>query len=180
MRTTTRTALAAATLIGLATPATSATALTFTGETSEPQTTRERGIVVECAGTWRGEEVHTVVYENDQYTNHIEVIIGDAEDGGVWKSRDTTEDLWSARRVEATLRLDGKRATIAGTARKVGDRIAVHEEHDDAGQHITVDGFHKLLRNDLELTYRRTTVPLECDTAFFYDLQVTKTDTTGD
>lgn len=174
MRTTTRTALAAATLIGLASPTTAAHAGDGTSETQ-----RERGIVLECSGTWRGQEVHTVVYENDQHTNHVSVVLGDPDDGGAWKSQDTEADLWAGRKVSASVWLDGRKATITGAARKVGRKIAVHEEHDDAGQHITVDGFHRRLKNDLDLTYRGTTVPLTCGTGFFYDLQVTKTDTTG-
>jgi len=53
-------------------------------------------------------------------------------------------------------------------------RTPVHEEYDDAGQHITVDGYHRKLAKDLTLTWRHRTVQLSCDNAFFYDLQVTK------
>ncbi|WP_180933300.1 hypothetical protein [Nocardioides ungokensis] len=53
-------------------------------------------------------------------------------------------------------------------------RTPVHEEYDDAGEHITVDGYHRKLAKDLTLTWRHRTVQLSCDNAFFYDLQVTR------
>jgi hypothetical protein len=56
----------------------------------------------------------------------------------------------------------------------------VHEEYDDAGQHIVADGFHRRLAHDLVLRYDGITVPLDCAPAFYYSLNVTKTDTTGD
>ena len=46
--------------------------------------------------------------------------------------------------------------------------------HDDAGYLITVDGTHRRLANDLVLRYDGAVVPLTCDEAFAYDLQVTK------
>ena len=90
-----------------------------------------------------------------------------------------TKHIIDAGQVHGTLRVGGKRAVVDGTAHRVGKKIAVHEETDDAGQHITVDGFHRRLANDVTLTWRKRTVPLECGNAFHYDLQVTKTDTGG-
>jgi predicted deacylase len=95
-------------------------------------------------------------------------------------SRDVSGDFIEAGQVHATLLVGKRRALVAGPASRVGKRIPVHEEHDDAGQHITVDGFHRRLTDDLTLTWRSRTVPLDCANAFHYDLQVTKEDTTGD
>ena len=80
-------------------------------------------------------------------------------------------------KVATGLKLDGKRVRLTGTAERFGKKIAVHEEHDDAGYHIVVDGFHKRLDTDLAMTWRKKTVPLTCDSAFFYDLVVQKTPT---
>ena len=88
-----------------------------------------------------------------------------------------TRAFKDGRDVRAVMRLEGKRAVVEGTARAVGKKTLVHEEHDDAGQHITIDGTHRRLANDLTLTWKRTTVPLDCDNAFVYDLQVTKEST---
>ena len=79
--------------------------------------------------------------------------------------------------MRGVMKLNGKRAVIEGTAKVVGKKIAVHEEHDDAGQHIAVDGTHRRLANDLQLTWKGTTVPLDCAESFVYDLQVTKEST---
>lgn len=153
-------------LIGLGAPATA----------GEPTTTRERGLVIECTGTIKDRPVYTSLYENDTVRNTIQILIGD-DDHQVGGSRDTDEVFRTGRKVRGTLKVGDRRAVVAGTARKVGDRIAVHEEHDDAGQHITVDGFHRRLKTDLTLTWKGATAPLTCDNAFLYDLQVTKEST---
>lgn len=138
----------------------------------EPTTTNEKGILLECSGTWRGKDVYTSLYENSPYGNTIQIVIdgGDVAGG----SRDTTQAFKVGRDVRGVLKLKGKKAIVEGTARAVGSKTPVHEEHDDAGQHITIDGTHRRLANDLTLTWKGTTVPLDCDNAFVYDLQVTK------
>ncbi|CAI9414248.1 hypothetical protein [Nocardioides sp. T2.26MG-1] len=140
---------------------------------AEPTTTRERGLVIECTGTIKGRPVYTSLYENDTVRNTIQILIGD--DGHqVGGSRDTDRDFRDGRQVRGTLKVAGRRALVEGTARKVGERVPVHEEHDDAGQHITIDGFHRRLATDLRLTWKGASAPLTCDNAFVYDLQVTK------
>ncbi len=153
-------------LIGLGSPATA----------SEPTTTRERGIVIECTGTIKGRDVYTSLYENDTVRNTIQILIGD-DDRQVGGSRDTDREFRDGRQVRGVLKVAGSRAVVEGTARKVGGRLAVHEEHDDAGQHITVDGFHKRLATDLTLAWKGASAPLECSNAFVYDLRVTKEST---
>jgi hypothetical protein len=141
----------------------------------EPTTTNEKGIVLECSGTWRGKDVYASVYENNTYGNTVQIVIADGDvAGGV---RETTRAFKDGRDVRAVMQLKGKRAVVQGTARAVGTKTRVHEEHDDAGQHITIDGTHRRLANDLTLSWKGTTVPLDCDTAFVYDLQVTKVST---
>ena len=167
----TRTAVRAATLIGLVVAPVQV--LTSPATAGEAETVRERGVVIECTGTHRGREVRTTVYENSRNPSFRQVAIGEAVAGG-----DTTGDLWQAGRVDASTKVAGKRARITGTAVRTGPRTPVHEEHDDAGQHITVDGFHRALRTDLVLRYAGRTVDLTCDPAFFYDLQVTRESTT--
>lgn len=138
----------------------------------EPTTTNEKGILLECSGTWRGEDVYASVYENDTYGNTVQIVIADGDVAG--GGRETTRAFKDGRDVRAVMKLKGKRAVIEGTARAVGKKTPVHEEHDDAGQHITIDGTHRRLANDLTLTWKGTTAPLDCDNAFVYDLQVTK------
>jgi len=154
---------AASGLIGLGIPASA----------DEPTTTRERGIVIECTGTIKDRPVYASLYENDTVRNTIQILVG-ADGHQVGGSRDTDQDFRTGRKVRGTLAVGGSRAVIAGTARRVGDRIAVHEEHDDAGQHITVDGFHRRLKTHLVLTWKGAHAPLTCAPAFHYDLRVTK------
>jgi len=153
-------------LVGLGSPASAA----------EPTTTRERGIVIECTGTIKGKPVYTSLYENDTVRNTIQIVIGD-DDHQVGGGRDTDRDFRHGRKVSGALKVAGSRALVEGTARKVGGRLAVHEEHDDAGQHITIDGFHRRLATDLTLSWKGASAPLTCDNAFVYDLQVTKEST---
>ncbi|MDN4175055.1 hypothetical protein QWY28_18975 [Nocardioides sp. SOB77] len=155
-----------------------ATASPTTGTAAEePTVTHERGVVIECGGTFGDEEVFVSVYENDTFANVLQVVVGD---DGLGRSRESAAGFVSRGEVRASLRLDGRRVLVSGTATRHGKRIAVHEEHDDAGQHIVVDGFHRLLRTDLTMLWKGRTVDLDCGEAFRYDLQVTTTDTTGD
>lgn len=140
----------------------------------EPTTTHEHGIVVECTGTFRGQDVYTSVYENNTVKNVVQVVVGD---DGLGASRESARAFKVGRDVHAAVKLAGKRAVIDGTARIVGRETAVHEEHDDAGQHITVDGTHRRIVSDLTLTWKQRTIPLTCDNAFAYDLQVTREST---
>lgn len=171
MRTPLALAAVATAIVGLGSPA---TALTADAPASE--TTRERGVVLDCSGTYRGEEVYVSVYENDTYANVFQVVVG--EDGGV--SRESEQGFVEKKQVRATIKLDGRKVLVSGTAKPYGKKISVHEEHDDAGQHIVVDGVHRKLRTDLTMRWKGRTVDLTCGDAFRYDLEVTKTDTTGD
>ncbi|MCR6030780.1 hypothetical protein GGQ22_04895 [Nocardioides sp. zg-579] len=144
---------------------------------AEPTVTHERGVVVECGGRFRGDDVYVSVYENNTFANVFQVVVGDE---GLGRSRESANGFVSRGEVRAGLRLDDRRVLVAGTAKRVGKRIAVHEEHDDAGQHIVIDGFHRALRTDLAMTWKGRTIGLDCGEAFFYDLEVTTTDTTGD
>lgn len=141
-------------------------------QADEPTTTTEKGIVLECSGTWRGERVYSSLYENSVYGNTIQVVVGGGDVAG--DSRSTRHAFLDGRAVRGVLKLDGRRAVIAGTAHAVGGKTAVHEELDDAGQHITTDGTHRRLASNLRLTWKGTTVPLDCPESFVYDLQVTK------
>ena len=166
-------ALATTALIGLGAPTATAS------QAAEPtgSTVKEKGIVLECTGSAHGLDAYVNVYENDPYDNYFQVILND--DADLSESREPA-DLWSKGKIRGSVRIDGRRALVTGTASKVGASTKVHEEYDDAGFHIVADGIHKRLRNQLVLSYDGTSVPLTCDPAFFYKLDVTKTDTTGD
>lgn len=160
---------------GLLTGSLAAGAAAVTAEpTQTTTTTHERGHVLECTGTWRTRPVFASVYENSEFGHEVFVHVGDDGDE-VGATRRPTTPMIEDGEVAAWVRLDGRRARLTGTAERFGKRIAVHEEFDDAGQHVVVDGFHKRLAAALTMTWRKKTVPLSCDTAFRYDLTVEKT-----
>lgn len=135
-------------------------------------TVRERGLAVDCTGSFRGHEVFTSVYENDAYTNVVQVVLRE----GVGGSRQTRAPFVDGRDLRASLRVDGARAVVVGTVRRVGERTPVSEVREDAGQRITVEGWNRPLRADLVLRRAGRSVPLTCTDGFAYDLQVTRED----
>ena len=63
--------------------------------------------------------------------------------------------------VKASVKVDGKKAVIKGTAVRYGARSKVYEEYDDAGFLIKTRGFHRQLRTDLVATLRRQGRPAD-------------------
>jgi hypothetical protein len=156
--------------------ATTVTSLLATGPAAQaaaPEWKRERGIVVECTGDAHGLHIWTSVYENHRYGNTFQVVVGDPDDGH-GNVRNTEDRFLVDGAVKATVLVDGKRAVVKGTAERVGPRTKVYEEYDDAGFLVKTRGFHRQLRTDLIARYAGTTVPLTCDPAFSYDLEVKK------
>src|SRR6476469_4709536 len=131
MNTHTRRGLVAAiaTLAGLAGTVLGATAARAD---ATPTWKAERGIVLECAGDAHGIKVWTSVYENQRYGNTVQVVIGDP-DAGHGNSRNTTEKFLVDGVVKASVKVDGKRALIAGTAERYGARTRIYDEYEDAG-----------------------------------------------
>jgi len=76
--------------------------------------------------------------------------------------------------VRASVKVDGKRALVEGAAERFGARTRVYEEYDDAGFLVKTRGFHRQLVTDMGFRYAGKSVPLACDTAFVYDLEVKK------
>jgi hypothetical protein len=137
-------------------------------------TNRERGIVIACHGDKKGLEAYVELYENNLAGNHVQVVLG-GSDSGVGNDKWVDDAFRQGKDVRASIRVDGARAVVKGTARKYGPKTPVRESFDDAGYAIEIEGTHKQLRTDLVLRYDGTTVPLTCDDAFVYDLKVTKT-----
>jgi len=158
---------------GLAGTVLSGATISSADAAAAPEWKSERGVVIECTGNAQGLQVYTSVYENHRYGNTVQVVLGDPDDGN-GASRNTEDRFLVDGVVRAQVKVDGKRATIKGTAERRGARTKVREEHEDAGFLIKVRGFHRRLHTDLVATYAGKTVPLTCDTAFYYDLEVKK------
>ncbi len=162
---------------GLATALVGGIATTAPALAAAPEWKSERGIVIECTGDAHGVQVWTSVYENQRYGNTVQVVIGDPDDGN-GNLRETDEKFLVDGAVKASVKVDGKKAVIKGTAVRYGARSRVYEEYGDAGFLIKTRGFHRQLRTDLVATYAGKVVPLTCDPAFYYDLEVKKIPTT--
>lgn len=170
-RSTSLTLTAAAALIGLGiAPASAAPA-------PESETHRERGFVLECRGTAEGHEAYVALYENDVYGNYLQVVLDD--DPKRAASREPA-DIFTHGDVKVGVKIRGRQARVVGGIGRLDRRTPVHEEHDDGGQAIVIDGTHRQLVFDLGLLYRGRSFQLLCDPAFYYDLQVTTSDATGD
>lgn len=149
---------------------------TPTSEPTEPtsETVQEKGLLIECAGTWRDQPVHLSVYENRTYAHELLIAIG-AEDQEVFLVENPEQRMVRRGEVHESGRLDGRRFALAGTVVRDGEVVEVHEEFEDDGKTVTVDGVHKPLAADLVLTWKKQNAELDCDNAFRYDLTVTKT-----
>jgi hypothetical protein len=142
-------------------------------QAASPEWKTERGIVLECHGQAHGLRVWTSVYENQRYGNVVQVVIGDPDDGH-GNSKDTDEKFLVDGVVKASVKVDGKRALVEGAAERHGPRTKLYEEYEDAGFLIKTRGFHRQLVTDMGARYGGKSVPLACDTAFVYDLEVKK------
>ena len=142
-------------------------------EAAAPEWKRERGIVLECTGDAHGVQVWTSVYENQRYGNTVQVVIGDPDDGH-GSSRNTDDKFVVDGVVKATVKVDGKRALVEGVVQRTGARTKVYDEYEDAGFLVKTRGYHRQLLTDMGARYAGTSVPLACDTAFVYDLEVKK------
>lgn len=170
-------ATSALTGLGLASPASALTPTERTG-TAATTTSHEVGNVIECTGRIHGRRAWTSLYENNTAGNVIQVTIG-GDRNPLGGGRQVPAGFIHDKQVHGSVRVGGDRVVVEGYASRLRHRTQVHEEYTDAGQEIVVDGYHRRLAKDLTLTWRHRTVPLVCDNAFFYDLQVTKTDLTG-
>lgn len=141
---------------------------------AETTTVHEKGLLIECTGTWRQQPVHVSVYENRTYVNELVVAIG-AEDQEVLLVENPEERMVTRGEVHESGLLGGRKFALAGPVVRDGDVVEVHEEFVDDGQHVVVDGVHKPLAADLELTWRKRDAVLDCSNAFRFDLDVSRT-----
>ena len=140
---------------------------------ASPEWKSERGIVIECTGDAHGIQVWTSVYENQRYGNTVQVVIGDPDDGN-GASKNSDDKFLVDGVVNASVKIDGERALIEGAAQRHGARTKLYEAYEDAGFLIKTRGFHRELATEMSARYAGKTIPLACDTAFSYNLEVKK------
>ena len=163
-------------LIGLgAAPGNAQLSADQTPDPSAPGVTHERGKLLECTGNAGTTPVRANLYQNRTYGNHLEVLLNDGTPGEAGVSHKAATPFVVGHQVRATARVSGKRVTISGTARPNGEVKRVHETVEDAGLRIVSKGTHRLLAPVLTVRYAGRTGRLSCDSAFAFQLKVTKT-----
>jgi hypothetical protein len=141
--------------------------------TDTPQWEKERGIVLECTGNAHGVEVYASLYENQRYGNTLQVVLGDPDDGN-GASKETDQKFVVDSVVKASVKVGGRRVLIEGIAERHGPRTRVYDEYEDAGFLIKTRGYHRRIVTDMGARYAGRSIPLACDTAFAFDLEVKK------
>ncbi len=177
MRRPTRHALATLAIAGALTMATATATHAQTADEpggAETTTTQEKGVLLECTGSWKDQPVLVSVYENRTFGNELVVAVGAEDRESFWITHPEGRMVRRGE-IQQEGRMDGKLVVLAGRVTRDGEPVEVHEEREDAGQHIVVDGIHKPLDADLVLTWRKRNADLDCDNAFRYDLTVTTT-----
>jgi len=143
-----------------------ATATTTTSNT--PVVEHEAGIVLEGSGSVGDLSASITVYENSLYGNSVQVVLGDDVIGD---DEGTTAYLVDGV-LQATVRVDGKAATLSGRLAPTGRPEKIVEPAQDAGEQLVTRGTHTELVGDVTLSYDGVVIPLELAPAFAYDLEV--------
>lgn len=135
---------------------------------------RERGIVLEGRGTWRGQPVTVFVYENQEHGNSLQIVVGDP-DGKHAISVGQGRDAYVVDGVlNVGLDVDGDLAVVEGSVTESGHPEPVTEPAPD-GDLVTAAGKHTRLLVDATFEYRGTIVDLTFTEAFAYDLESERT-----
>jgi hypothetical protein len=142
-------------------------------EHAGPRTSTEtqRGVVLECAG----DGARVDVYENGTYGNTLVVIVGDP-DLDQFGSIERTDPFVLDGAIDETVEVrGGHTATVTGTVAATGRPTRITDPVQDAGEQIVSRGSHQPLTTDLVVTVDGAAVPVTCDPAFAFDLEVRRT-----
>ena len=134
------------------------------------KTVRERGIVLQGSGTWRGQLVEIFVYENRFYGNSLQIVIGDragepAIGGGEGRDAYVIDGV-----LNVGLEVDGDLAVVKGSVTPKGVPQRVTEPTPD-GELVASRGKHTPLSVKATFQYRGETVDLKFAKAFEYALK---------
>jgi hypothetical protein len=143
---------------------------------AQPGVTHEEGYVVECSGAGDDFTASVTLYQNSQFPDEATVVIETADstligvtDAGPFLTDGTIDDVVVTLVDENTQEPAGS-ATVSGTYTVSGQPTRVHEViNEGEAIHISV-GTNTPLTVDLTLEYADTTIELECQNAFAFDL----------
>ena|SRR5829696_8495144 len=148
-----------------------------TAASAQPGVTHQEGYVVECSGTGDGYTATVSLYENSQFGDEATVVINTADStligvttDGPFLTDGTIDDVVVTLVDENTQEPDGT-ATVSGTYTVSGEPTQIRPEVINEGEAIAIAvGTHTPLTVDLTLEYAGTTIALDCDNAFAFDL----------
>lgn len=140
---------------------------------SKATTVRERGIVLEGTGTWRGQPVAIFVYENQKYGNSLQMVIGDPDGKHAIGAGEGRDPYVIDGVLNVGLDVDGDLAVVTGSVTESGDPRPATEPAPD-GELIRTTGTHTPLLVSATFEYRGETVDLNFAKGYEYDLESTR------
>lgn len=133
-------------------------------------TVRERGIVLEGTGIWRGQPVKVFVYENQKYGNALQIVVGDPDGKHAIGAGEGRGPYVVDGVLNVGLDVDGDLAVVKGSVTESSDPRQAAESAPD-GELVTAEGTHTPLLVEATFTYRGKTVDLKFTRALGYALK---------
>ena len=141
---------------------------------AKTRSVRERGIVLEGRGVWRGQTVKVFVYENQRYGNSLQIVVGDP-DGRHAIGAGQGRDAYVIDGVlNVGLDVDGDLAVVKGSVTESSDPQLVTESAPD-GELKLARGTNTPLMVKAIFRYRGATADLKFTKAYEYALESTRT-----
>jgi hypothetical protein len=138
----------------------------------------EEGYVVECSGAGDGYTASVTLYENSRFGDEASVVIETADgtllgvtNDGPFLTDGTIDDVVVSLAPEGNPDEPVGSATVSGSYIISGEPTRVHQVENEGEAIVISVGTNTPLTVDLTLEYAGTTIALECDTAFAFDLQ---------
>jgi hypothetical protein len=140
---------------------------------AEATNVRERGIVLEGSGSWRGQPVQVFVYENRKYGNSLQIVVGDPDGKHAIGAGEGRDAYVIDGVLNVGLDVSGDLAVVKGTVTESGDPRQATESAPD-GELVTSRGTRTPLLVKATFEYRGKTVDLKFTKAFEYALKSTR------
>lgn len=140
------------------------------GDRASARTIKERGIVLEGTGTWRGQPVRVFVNENHRFGNTLQIVVGDPDGEHAIAAGEGRDPYVIDDVLNVGLEVDGDLAVVKGAVVESGKPRPVTEPAPD-GDLVASNGTRTPLTVTATFSYRGTTVDLRFTRAFAFDLE---------
>jgi hypothetical protein len=138
----------------------------------------EEGYVVECSGAGGGVTASVTLYENSQFGDEATVVIETADStligvtgDGPFLTDGTIDEVVVPLAEENNPDEPAGSATVSGSYTVSGEPTRVHDVINEGEAIVIAVGTNTPLAVDLTLEYADTTIALQCDSAFAFDLK---------